>query len=315
MIDVVVRRVVDEAQAIKSYELAPAADRPLPAFEAGAHVDVALGDGLVRSYSLIGPLGDPGLYRIAVALDAHSRGGSSHLHQSVAPGTRLRISAPRNHFALVEDAANSTLIAGGIGITPIWCMVQRLNQLKRPWQVHYACRTRAAAAFVPALTDAARAGQGHVSFWFDDEQGQPMDIAGIVRTASTDTHLYCCGPASMMGAFRDAAAAESSDRIHLEYFRPVENVAPRGAFEVVLAQSGRVVQVPAGSSILDALIMSGIDAPYSCYEGLCGTCETRVLEGIPDHRDSLLTEAAKASHKTIIICCSGSRSQRLVLDL
>jgi ferredoxin-NADP reductase len=315
-IEVVVRRVTDETRSIKTFELVPVRDEPLPSYAAGAHIDVSLGERLVRSYSLIGPLGDPGVYRIAVGLDPKSRGGSSHLHQTVVPGARLTISAPRNHFALAEQAPSSLLIAGGIGITPLWCMVQRLNQIGSPWQLHYASRSREAAAFVEPLTEAARTGCGEVNFWFDDERGgQPMDVARIVTAARADAHLYCCGPAPMMDVFRKAATSESSDRIHLEYFRPAESVEPRGAFEVELARSGRVVPVKAGSSILDALIMQGIDAPYSCYEGLCGTCETRVLDGVPDHRDSLLTESAKASNKTIIICCSGSRSPRLVLDL
>jgi vanillate O-demethylase ferredoxin subunit len=316
LIDVVVDRLCDEAPGIRCFDLVAADRRALPRYTPGAHIDVVLDDRLVRSYSLIGPLDDDARYRIAVNLDAKSRGGSSHLHGAVSVGSMLRISAPRNHFPLVEDAPMSILVAGGIGITPLWCMAQRLAALGARWELHYACRTRRAAAFVDAIQALCHRSNGSVHLWFDDEnEGRPLDIGAIVRGASAEAHLYCCGPAAMLGAFRDAAASESSDRVHLEYFRPAEVAKPTGGFTVELARSGVSVEVPGGCSILDALIMRGIDAPYSCYEGLCGTCETRVLEGIPDHRDQLLSEKAKAENKTIIICCSGSKSKKLVLDL
>jgi len=315
-IDVEVRRVHVESRTIKSFDLERVDGAPFPAYEAGAHVDVEMAEHLVRSYSLIGPIGQDRVCRIAVALDPNSRGGSRYMHDSVQPGSRLRISPPRNHFALATEAPHSILIAGGIGITPLWAMIQTLNQLGSSWALFYAARSRPLAAFVSELEEAARAGKGTVEFWFDDEhEGRPIDVRPIVQDAPPDAHLYCCGPAPMMSLFREAAPSENSDQIHLEYFRPVESVAPTGSFEVELARSKCVVPVPAGSSILDALIMRGIDAPYSCYEGLCGTCETRVLEGIPDHRDQLLTEKAKASNQTVIICCSRSLSPRLVLDL
>lgn len=317
-LDVVVERVADAARDIRVYDLARPDRAPLPAYAPGAHVDLVLGDHLVRSYSLVGPLDDRMRYRVAVQLDPASRGGSAWCHARLGVGTPLRISPPRNHFALVEDAPASWLFAGGIGITPLYCMVQRLAALGRPWQLHYACRTRAAAAFVDEIEALARAsgGTGRLHLWCDDEHGgQPLALAPLVRSAPVDAHLYCCGPAPMLAAFRDAAAGEDSERVHMEYFRPLETVQPQGGFTVALARTGVEVEVPAGCSILDALMMNGIDAPYSCYEGVCGTCETTVLEGVPEHRDCLLTEQAKAEGKRIIICRSGSRTPRLVLDL
>jgi len=318
LIEVIVDRVCDEAQGIKSFDLVASDGQALPAYGPGAHIDLNLADRLVRSYSLIGPLeaGAPARYRIAVNLDPRSRGGSSYLHSSIVQGSMLRISAPRNHFPLVEDAPLSILIAGGIGITPLYCMAQRLSALARPWVLHYACRTRSAAAFVPDIERLCEAGLGTFHLWADDEHdGRPLAIATLVRGAPETAHLYCCGPGPMLSTFRDAAAAESSDRVHLEYFRPVESAKPVGGFTVELARSGVSVEVAQGCSILDALMMRGIDAPYSCCEGLCGTCETRVIEGIPDHRDNLLSDKAKVENKSVIICVSGSRSKRLVLDL
>lgn len=319
-IDVLVDRVRDEAAGIRSFDLVRADGAPLPAYAPGAHVEVELLPGLTRSYSLIGPLDDFRRYRIAVGLDARSRGGSRHLHESVRPGEALRIGAPRNHFPLVEDAPASVMIAGGIGITPLWCMVQRLAALGRPWTLHYACRTRAAAAFLPGIEAACARGSGRLHLWCDDEhEGAPLDLHAALAAAAPDAHLYCCGPAPMLQAFEQATSAIDSARVHLEYFQapaapPAADLPPLGGFTVELARTGVSVEVPVGCSILDALMIRGIDAPYSCYEGLCGTCETRVLEGVPDHRDRILTDKARADG-SIIICCSGSRSSKMVLDL
>jgi len=318
LIDVIVQSVRDEARGIKTYEIVAASGALLPPYEPGAHIDLHLADKLVRSYSLTRPMPSGGAksYSIAVNLDPRSRGGSVYLHQAVLVGTALRIDAPRNHFPLVEAECPSVLIAGGIGITPLWCMAQRLSAQGRPWVLHYGCRTREVAAFAQDISKLSESGHGEFYLWADDEHcGQPLDVTSVVRSAPVDAHMYCCGPGPMIGAFRNAAAAESSDRIHLEYFRPAESAKPVGGFTVELARSGISVEVSEGCSILDALMMCGIDAPYSCCEGLCGTCETRVLEGIPDHRDSLLSDKAKAANQSVIICVSGSRSKRLVLDL
>lgn len=318
LIPVRVSQQSDETPTVRVLTLQPLSGAALPPCEAGAHIELHLPNGMSRSYSLIGPPGPAFEYRIAVARDAATRGGSAYVHDRVCVGTELRIGTPRNHFALDESAPLSVLIAGGIGITPLWSMVQRLNQIDRPWRLHYACRTREFAAFQAPLVAAAREGAGEVAFWWDDENGgRHLDVRAVVTGAPAEAHLYCCGPAPMIASFRAAAESRPPERVHFESFKPapVDPDRPVGGFVVELARTGSTVEVPVGSTILDALMMQGIDAPYSCYEGVCGTCETRVLDGIPDHRDELLTAKAKASNQTIIICCSGSKTPRLVLDL
>lgn len=317
--EVIVRSIELATPAVKIFELEPIDGLALPAYGAGAHIDVLLPNDLVRSYSLIGPLDDMSRYRIAVARDEHSRGGSVFLHDDIRPGMRLAIKGPRNHFPLIENDGPVVLIAGGIGVTPLWCMAQRLTAIGVPWRMYYACRSRAAASFVPELLNAAQRARAPLSFWWDDEnEGRPFDITAALADAPAEAHLYCCGPAPMLAAFRAATADRPDDRIHTESFKvegPESALPPIGNFTAVLARSGVSLEVPEGASILDACIMNGIEAPYSCYEGLCGTCETRVLEGVPDHRDNLLTPRARASNETIIICRSGSKTNRLVLDL
>lgn len=303
-----------EAQNIKSFELIPLNGDVLPPFTAGAHIDLHLDNGLVRSYSLVNPQEERHRYVVAVNRDAASRGGSTYLHDRMQPGTDLTISAPRNTFPLVEDATTVVLLAGGIGITPLWCMIQRLEQLGRHWQLHYAARSRKAAAFVDQLTTLGDGARRRVHLSFDDETGgQLLDLKAIVSAASDDAHLYCCGPAPMLAAFEAACSGRDRRYIHTERFSPV---APSGAgFRVVLARTQKEFWVPPGKTILDTLLEKGIDVLHSCTQGVCGTCQTSVIEGVPDHCDSVLTEAEKQSNKVMMICCSGSKTERLVLDL
>lgn len=314
-IDVRVQSIAFEAEGINSYELRPLSGT-LPAFTAGSHVDVHLPHGATRSYSLINSEGETGRYVIAVALDAQSAGGSRYMHQTLRVGDRLAISPPANNFALAEDAALSVLIAGGIGVTPIYCMVQRLTALGRAWRLHYSARTRGVAAFVPPLQALAAQSGNALEVTFDHEPGGRMlDLAGIVAAAPADTHLYCCGPTGMLEAFERAAQARPAERVHVEYFGAKEPAARAGGFTVVLAKSKRSVFVEQGRTILEALLEEGIDPAHSCMEGVCGTCETHVLEGVPDHRDLVLNDTEKASNRTMMICCSGAKTPTLVLDL
>jgi ferredoxin-NADP reductase len=300
-----------EAPNILSYDLRAADAAELPAFTAGAHLDIHLGNGLIRSYSLLNSQAERHRYVIAVQNDAATRGGSKWVHEHVHTGDLVTVAAPRNNFPLKEDAGHSILLAGGIGITPIMSMVERLIALGRSWDLYYCARTRAGAAFVDRL-----AGRSEVHFNFDGEPGGAMlDIAAIVRSASDRTHFYCCGPLGMLGAFEQATSALPAERVHVEYFTAKEPPAQSGGFVVVLAKSRREIPIPAGKSILDALFEAGIDVPHSCKEGVCGTCETPVLEGIPDHRDLILTKEEQAANRSMMICCSGSKSERLVLDL
>ena len=314
-----VERVEHLAQGVKALRLVPAHVGALPTFSAGAHVDVLLPNGLSRSYSITSADDQCAHYEIAVAHDAASRGGSAFVHEHVAAGDELWISAPKNHFPLHEGPAPTVLIAGGIGITPIRAMVRRLQREGRPWTLHYACRSRERATFLGELQADAQASGAQMQVWWDDEQGnQALDVRALVAQAAPHVHLYCCGPAPMLAAFTAACTGRPADHVHLEHFKPVAAAASAQAlptFKVELARTGRVVQVPEGSTILDALMMNGIDVPYSCCEGLCGTCETRVIAGVPDHRDNLLTERARQANDAIILCVSGSKSPSLVLDL
>lgn len=313
--DLVVRSIDSRAEGVLEFSLGPEAPGlVLPEWAPGAHVTVHLAPGLARSYSLIGEM-DRTAYRIAVGLDLHSRGGSRWLHERVAIGDRLRVDPPVNSFRLV-DAVPCLFIAGGIGITPFVSMIEKMSHEGRPWRAFVAARSASRAAYLGATAArAAETGAG-LETWFDDERGgQVPDLAQLIATVPGDWHLYCCGPAPMIDAFLTAARARPPVQVHTEYFRAEGPAGSERAFRVELARSGRSVEVPAGSSILDALMMAGIDAPYSCYEGLCGTCETRVLEGVPEHRDQLLTDRARASNQTVIICRSGSLTPRLVIDL
>jgi ferredoxin-NADP reductase len=309
-----VKRISYEAESINSYELVLPAGGDLPPFTAGSHIDLHLKNGMIRSYSLVNDQNERHRYVIAVNKDASSRGGSSFVHDTFKAGDIVTASAPRNNFALREDAEYSLLIAGGIGITPLMSMIRRLETLGRPWQLFYAARTREAAAFLDEF-DAIKP-NAELNLHFDDEHGgRPLDLAAIAGNAPANAHLYCCGPVPMLEAFEKATAGCPSGHVHVEYFQAKQAPAVDGGFEIRLARSKRTVAVEPGKTILDAVLDAGIMANYSCSEGVCGTCETRVIEGIPDHRDLFLSPEEKAANKTIMICCSGSKSGTLVLDL
>jgi vanillate O-demethylase ferredoxin subunit len=309
-----VKRISYEAESINSYELVLPAGGELAPFTAGSHIDLHLKNGMIRSYSLVNDQSERHRYVIAVNKDPSGRGGSSFVHDTFKAGDIVTVSGPRNNFALREDAECSLLIAGGIGITPLMSMIRRLGTLGRPWQLFYAARTRRTAAFLDEF-DAIRP-NADLNLHFDDEHGgRPLDLAAIVGNAPTNAHLYCCGPVPMLEAFEKATAGHPSGHIHVEYFQAKQAPAVDGGFEIRLARSKRTVAVEPGKTILDAVLDAGIMANYSCSEGVCGTCETRVIEGIPDHRDLFLSPEEKAANKTIMICCSGSKSGTLVLDL
>jgi len=281
----------------------------LPAYAPGAHVDLHLPGGLVRQYSLVDPAGSDAVYRVAIKRDPRSRGGSVLAHDRLRVGDLLPVGTPRNLFALDEACAHSVFVAGGIGITPIACMVQRLRALGLGWTLHYSVRTRADAALLDRL-----AGPG-LQLHIDDEQGGLLDVAAVVASVPDGSRAYCCGPAPMLDAFEAAARAKPGLRWHVERFAAAASSAAEGAYAVRLAASGRSVQVAPGQTILQALRACGIAVRASCQQGVCGTCETAVLAGTPDHRDSLLSDDEKRSNKVMMICCSGSLGPELVLDL
>lgn len=312
IIEARVKSISYEAENICLYDLRPLAGGKLPPFTAGAHIDLHLPNGMIRSYSLCNSQDEHHRYLIGVNRDPGSRGGSRFLHEQLRPGAVLNISAPRNNFPLAEDAGHSVLFAGGIGITPLWCMIQRLERLGRSWELYYSARTRRNTAF---LEDLLRYG-GRVHLNYNQEPGGGnLDFTELLGRIAPGSHLYCCGPVPMLQAFESATASLPPELVHVEYFGAREAPATAGGFDVVLSRSGRVVFVPEGKTILDALLDEGIDVPYSCEEGVCGTCETRVIEGTPDHRDLVLSKEEQASNETMMICCSGCKGGKLVLEL
>jgi ferredoxin-NADP reductase len=296
---------------ILRFELEPGDRRPFAPFGAGAHIDVTTPAGPVRQYSLCGDPAQPRRYAIAVKREREGRGGSASLHEGVEEGSALAFSGPRNLFPLAGGSGPSLLIAGGIGITPIFAMAQALATAGRAWELHYCARSREHAAFVDEL--AALPG-GRLVTWFSEKP--LLDARALLQEVRAETDVYCCGPAPLMQAVKEASAHWPSERVHFEYFAaPAIDWPANQPFEVELARSGEVLPVPRDRTLLQALRAHGVDVPSACEEGVCGTCEVRVCAGEPEHRDMLLTDAEKAAGKTMMVCVSRSRSPRLVLDL
>jgi vanillate O-demethylase ferredoxin subunit len=306
---------VAEAQDIASFELARVDGAPLPPFSAGSHIDVQVG-GLTRQYSLCNDPNETHRYLIAVLRDPASRGGSVAMHDTLQIGTELTISEPKNHFPLTA-AKRTLLFAGGIGVTPILCMAERLAQIGAEFEMHYAARSPDRMAFRKRIEASSFADRVH--FHFDDgDAQQKLDMAKILAAAPADAALYVCGP----GGFIDyvigtaTAAGKAPESIHKEYFGAVlQASADDGEFQVKLASSGDVYSVPADKTVLEVLVQNGVDVPFSCEQGVCGTCLTRVLEGVPDHRDMYLSDEEQEKNDQFMPCCSRSKSKLLVLDL
>jgi vanillate O-demethylase ferredoxin subunit len=301
-----------EAVDIVSLELTPSPGESLPPFAAGAHIDAHLPDGQIRQYSLVNSPRERNRYVIAVKLERNGRGGSRHLHERAPAGSRLRIGLPRNNFGLPPGDAPLLLIAGGVGITPIRSMIHEAEASGRSWRLHYAAHSRAHAAF---FDDLARYGSDRVRFWFS-EAGERLDLAGALADFDAEMHLRCCGPARLMEELEAATASWDPARVRFEWFHAGSSADPPDLpFEVELRRSGRRLIVPAGATLLDVLRENGIDVPYACHEGVCGTCETRVLAGKVEHRDHLLSREERAQSQTMMVCVSRARSGKLVLDL
>jgi vanillate O-demethylase ferredoxin subunit len=307
----------EEAQDICSFELADPDHRGLPPFSAGGHIDVEVSEGLIRQYSLCNHPGEAHRYLIAVLEDPRSRGGSIGMHRRRV-GDLLRISEPKNHFPLSASAKKSLLFAGGIGVTPILCMAERLAHIGAHFEFHYCARSLSRMAFVQRIRQSAFAAK--VSFHLDDgAPGQKIDVTGLLRDPQPDTHLYVCGPSGFMEWVLKTAHHSGwlDDQVHREYFAAVAQTPglAQGSFEVQIASTGMTYMVPAGQSIVARLREAGIDIPTSCEQGVCGTCVTRVLDGIPDHRDVFLSNKERARNDQVLPCCSRATSPRLVLDL
>lgn len=318
-------RVADrrrEAQDIISLELVDPQGRTLPEFSPGAHIDVYVPGGLIRQYSLLNDCTERSHFVIGVLREADSRGGSVALHERVQVGDLLQVSTPRNRFCLAADATRSLLFAGGIGVTPILCMAQRLRAQAADFELYYSCRTHERAAYldrlgVPGMTE-------HVHLHFDDEQpAHHFDVDAALAGARAGTHIYVCGPAGYIDFVCAHARAAGLDEahIHFEHFALAEEDSPSTpvegdfAFQVQLASTGEIFDIPADETITNALDRQGVFIPVSCEEGICGTCLTGIKSGIPDHRDSYLTDEEHAANDQFTPCCSRSKTPLLILDL
>jgi len=316
--EVVVSKTAALTPRIRELVLARSNGAPMPGWAAGAHIDVHLPDIGRRSYSLIETgspraVEHPTSYRIAVLQESKSQGGSLYMH-GLKAGDRLTISPPANNFPLHAGAGEVALVAGGIGVTPLLTMACELSAANRPFAFHYAGRSRSELAF---LGEIERLASANATIHADDDAGRLFDLEGVMTRLAPDVPLYLCGPLPMIEAA--IALAKRMDwpqgRLHFEIFTAPEEKSGDSSFEVELKSSGRVYEIPAGKTILDVLLEAGEDPIHDCKRGDCGICQTVVIDGIPDHRDYILSESERASNKVMQICVSRAKTKRLVLDL
>jgi ferredoxin-NADP reductase len=283
----------------------------LPEWHPGAHIDLVLGDDLVRQYSLCGEPDDHSCYRVAVLREPASRGGSVAVHEKLATGDRVKVRGPRNNFHLVSGDSY-IFIGGGIGITPLIPMLNAVDTAGASWELHYGGRTEASMAYLEELR--SRGEQVHI---VPQDQLGILDLATILGEPKGGVHVYTCGPEPLLAAVEAACEPWPMGALHLERFTPkaVDPDAVDTAFEIELSSSGQVISVPADQSVFVALREAGVDVLGSCLEGTCGTCETGVLEGEVDHRDSILNAAEQEANDCMMVCVSRAKSHRLVLDI
>ena len=314
-LNVVVAHRSDAAQGIVTFDIRSKDGTLLPTFSAGSHIDVHLPNGLTRQYSLCLDPRERSRYRLGVLREAESRGGSVAVHDLLREGTEVSISEPRNLFRLNEAANRSLLFAGGIGITPILSMAYRLQALECDFELHYAVRSQARAAFLDEMLASAFGSRVHL-YVDEDPTSAKFDATALVGESSPGTHLYCCGPSGFIEAVKTAAknANWSDDHVHVEHFAAAAH-SNNKPLRIVAKRSGITIEVSANESILDALRAHGIEVQTSCEAGACGTCLVRVLEGTPDHRDIYQTDEEKAANKQITVCCSRALTSELVLDI
>ena len=308
-----VRSMRLEADGVLSVELVDPSGRELPPWEPGAHLDVHLTEGLSRQYSLSGDPHDRFRYRLGVLREAAGRGGSAYVHEVLRPGDVVEFVGPRNHFRL-EPAGSYVFVAGGIGVTPILPMVARAEAEGASWTLLYGGRTASSMAFTGELAEYGE----RVTVHPQDTHGL-LDLDTLLGTPRPDTLVYVCGPEALLKAVEERMVAWPEGSLHLERFAvpeaPARDVADEHAVEVVLAESGRTVMVGPETSILQALLDDGVDVLHDCTEGICGSCETKVIEGEVDHRDYVLTDREKAAGDCMMVCVSRACGKRLVLGL
>ncbi|WP_419736539.1 PDR/VanB family oxidoreductase [Pseudomonas sp. COR18] len=305
--------LIAEAKGVMVVELRAPSGEALPPFKPGAHIELHLPGDIVRQYSLCNDARERHRYCVGVGLSPTSRGGSRHVHQSLRLGDTLTVSPPRNHFPLDEDAPGFVFFAGGIGITPVWSMIQWCEANHRLWHLYYLVRSRQRAAFLEQL----QAFGDRVTMHADDQAGGLFDVAAAIGQQPSHVHFYTCGPTPLMLAVEAAASGFPEEQVHFEWFTPKApaNDATDKPFTVQLARSGKSLEVPADKSILQVLEANGLRVESSCREGTCASCEICVLEGTPDHRDSVLTAAERRKNDVMMICVSRAFSESLVLDL
>ncbi|TDV96604.1 oxidoreductase [Halomonas sp. ATBC28] len=306
----------EEALGIATFELADPHGRPLPPFSAGAHIDVQVKEGVIRQYSLCNHSEERDRYLIGVLRDEASRGGSVAMHDEVQEGDLLLISAPKNHFPL-KPAKRTYLLAGGIGITPLLCMAERLARTEADFELHYCARSAERMAFRDRIKTSSFAKRAH--FYLDDDTAAPaLDLEKLLNEPEADAQVYVCGPSGFINAVISTGkqCGWPADQLHTEYFAGAETTSEDdGSFEVRIASSGAAFTVPADKTVYQVLAENGIDIMVSCEQGVCGTCLTRVLEGEPDHRDLYLDDDEHAANDQFTPCCSRAKSKTLVLDL
>ncbi|WP_175412078.1 PDR/VanB family oxidoreductase [Streptomyces sp. TRM64462] len=300
------------AEGVVRLSLAHPSGERLPAWSPGAHIDLVLGPDLVRQYSLCGDPRDTSLFQVAVLREPQGRGGSLYVHDTLAEGDTVRVRGPRNHFPLV-DSPRYLFIAGGIGITPVLPMIAAAEQRGADWRLVYGGRSLATMACAGQL---AKDHPDRVELCPQDEAGL-LDLDGLLGSPDPGTLVYCCGPEPLLNAVERRCASWPEGTLHIERFtpKPDEYDTTSAPFEVELSRSGITVTVPPDKTVLQAVEEAGVQVLSSCHEGTCGTCETTVLDGAVDHRDSLLTPAEQARNDTMFICVSRAACPRLVLDL
>ncbi|CAN7286617.1 PDR/VanB family oxidoreductase [Paraburkholderia sp. SIMBA_054] len=306
------------AQDIRLLRLEPQDGTSLPNWNPGSHIDLHLGQGITRQYSLCGPHGDTSGYQVAVKLEPTSRGGSKFVHESLEIGSELRISAPRNHFEMSANAGHTLLVAGGIGITPIISMARALGAKQQQFELLYFSRSDRHAAFRDELEAGPLQASCRLLFGLEHDAVEEV-LEGALNDRYEDSHLYLCGPKAFMDTVRAVAArcGWPEDAVHLEYFAGADptDQGTQTSFDVKLARSGKVLTVPADKTIVDMLRVEGVEVETSCEQGVCGTCVTRVLDGVPEHHDCFLTAQEQRQGDCMAVCISRSKSKLLVLDL
>jgi ferredoxin-NADP reductase len=310
-----VSRITHEAQDIASFELVDPLGLELPPFTAGAHVDVRIHETIRRQYSLCNDPQERHRYVIAVLNELAGRGGSRSMHEQIAPGSVLFVSAPRNHFPLAgREARFHLLLAGGIGVTPMLAMIAELERRASPWHMHYCTRSPSRTGFLDRLRPLIEAGK--VELHHDDgDPARGLDIKRTLQAFEVGTHVYFCGPPGFMSAAKASVGAWPPFNVHCEYFTGAEhrNDDAKASFQVKLKKSGQVFDIPADRSIVEVLRDNGFDIETDCEDGYCGTCITRYLDGEPEHRDTVLGDDERKRYA--MICCARARSPMLVLDL